>query len=563
MKIRIALVAFVVLSISIISSCSKKPSHADYIPKDATIVVGMHTDALIKKLAWEVIWNSKLMEEMKRKSGEKDPSKSVEEMGIKLMTTHYVYLKADKRYSSGNKAVALIPLDNKDKWEAYVKKNFPDAAITKQKDRSEALLNENMYAGWTGDMLIITNTILPSMEDIYKQLQTIEDPQAYDSVYTTLLNQRKPDAALMALEMGKTFTKEKGNAVTTHESFNKVASAGHDISMWMNYETLMANYGQAGMGNMAMMAAMVKDASLTMGIDFEDGKVAGTMHYYTSKEMKDVYKEFSNTADKKMIENLPTDNLNMIMAANLSPKGMRFIFDKTGMVGMMNMAFSQMGITADDMFGAFAGDMGFTVNDFNTHPVTIPAGTYYPEQEAFTKTETDVNMTFVMKIGKKESFDKVFAALTKDIPLTATATGGYMISTGSDSFYLSKEGDYLVISNNEAYANGYAKGAFKGQKKPAIVNDMHQYAGSMYVDINSFMQKIQSSTTEQKDKEMLTLTSQLLQDLEMHGGSKSNIFEYNFYLNFINKKENSLLQLLNYSGKMMELSKKTDTTIIL
>lgn len=557
MKIRILLLTFTVLSISIISSCNKKPSHADYIPKDASMVVGMHTDALIKKLAWEVIWNSKLMQEMKRKSGEKDPSKSVEEMGIKLMTTHYMYVKADKRYSSGNKVAALIPLDNKDKWEAYVKKNFPEAAITKQKDRSEALLNEHMYAGWTGDMLIITNTILPSMEDIYKQLQTLEDPQAYDSVYTTLMNQRKPDAALMALEMSKTFTKEKGNTVTVHESFNKVSSAGHDISIWMNYETLMTNYGQAGMGNLALVASMWKDASATLGVDFEDGKVVGTMHYYASKEMKDVYKEFSNTSDKKMIENLPTYNLNMIAAANISPKGMRMMFDKTGMSGVMNAAFAQIGITADDVFGSFAGDMGIVINDFNAHPVIIPAGTYYPEQEAFTKTETDANMTFAMKIGKKESFDKVFAAVTKDMPLIATATG-YIISTGKDSFYLSKEGDYLVISNNEAYASGYAKGAYKGQKKPTAVNDMHKYAGSMYVDINGFMKQMQGNATEQKDKEMLALTSQLLQDFEMRGGSKSNIFEYNFYLNFVNKKENSLLQLLNYSGKMMELSEKEE-----
>ncbi|OSZ82423.1 hypothetical protein CAP35_03905 [Chitinophagaceae bacterium IBVUCB1] len=558
MKIRIAAIACIVLAISIVSSCSKKPQHADYIPKDASAVLSIHTDALIKKLAWEVIWNSKLMEEMKRKSGEKDPSKSVEEMGIKLMTTHYLYVKADKRYSSGSKVVAIVPLDNKEKWEAYVKKNFNGVNITKQNDRNEALLNDNMYAGWTADVLIITNTILPSMDEIYNQLQNIQDPQAYDSVYSTLLNQRKPDATLMALEMNKTFAKDNKNAVTQHESFNKVASAGHDISLWLNYENLMTNYAQSGMGGLALTGALWKDAAATMGIDFEDGKIEGTMQYYASKEMQAAYKEFNKNVDKQTIENLPTDNLNMIAAANLSPKGMRMIIEKMGTAGLLNTALAQTGITADDIFNAIDGDMAFAMNDFRMYPETIPANTYYPGQEAMTTTGTDVSFTFAMKMGQKESFDKVFAALTKDMPLTATATGGYMISTGKDSFYISKEGGYLTVSNKEAFANGYAKATFKGQKKPEVVKNMNRHAGSMYVDIRGLMQQVVSGNTDEKDREMLALTGNLLQDIDMHGGGKSNIFEYKIYLNFVNKKENSLLQLLNFSGKMIELSEKEE-----
>ena len=83
---RIALL--LLMTICIFASCSKSPEHIKYIPKDASVVVGVNTAELGKKIAWDALWGSKLLEEMQQRMDKKDAMKDMGNSGIQAMTTY-------------------------------------------------------------------------------------------------------------------------------------------------------------------------------------------------------------------------------------------------------------------------------------------------------------------------------------------------------------------------------------------------------------------------------------------------------------------------------------------
>ncbi|MBL7682486.1 MAG: DUF4836 family protein [Flavipsychrobacter sp.] len=558
MNHRIALVLFIV--ICFLSACNKTPEHVNYIPKDASLVIGVNTAGLGKKIAWDALWGSKLLEEMQERMDKKDVMKDMGNSGIKAMATYYLYLKTDKRFDGGNKVTAVLPVDDVAKWEAYLKKVAPEAVIKTQKERKEALLTDGMYAGWTKDVLIIMNTIYPSMEGVYEQLGNAT-AENYDSLVNELTKMRKPDEALMAIEMDKAFTKSSENAVSAKESFMKLEKEGHDITMWLNYETLSGDYMNPAMtGGLALSSTLWKDAAMAAGFDFEDGKIAGQMKYYMSKELQTVFKDFGNkNVDKELIDRLPAERLNMLTACYIAPESMKAMVDKLGVTGMLNAGLMETGLTADDIFTAFSGDFALTLNDFKVSSVTVPTDSLYEGQKAFTTNDADIQYTVAIKTGKKESFDKLLQFATKNGLLVADATGkGYIIKSRNEATNILIDKGYCVVSNNKTYADGFMNGSYKNAKKPANTTEVSKHPWGFYFDVKSMFANVNvENAASDKEKAMLEMSKNLLDDVTASGAeNKGDIFEYNISVNFSNKEENSLIQLLNYASKLAELNKQ-------
>ncbi len=554
---RIALI--LLMAMCIFASCSKSPEHTKYIPQDAGVVVGVNTAEIGKKIAWDALWGSKLLEEMQQRMDKKDVMKDMGNSGIQAMTTYYLYVKTDKRFETGNRVTAVLPMEDEAKWEAYLKKVAPHTVVKTQKDRKEALISDGMYAGWTKDVLIIMNTIYPPMESMYDQLSNAT-AENYDSLYTELTKMRKPDEALMTVEMDKAFNIASDNVITGKQSFVNLEKEGHDITMWMNYEALTGDYMNPAMtGGLALSAALWKDAALAAGFDFEDGKIDGHMKYYISDELKAVMKGFGEkNADKNMIERMPKEGLNLLAACYISPDAMKAMMDKMGMTGLMNAGLAESGLNADDIFSAFSGDFVLGLNNFKVYNTTIPADSLYPGQAAFESQNPDIQYTFAMKTGKQESFDKLMQLAQKTGLMVPDASGKkYLMKSGSQNINIVIDKGFLVVSNNSGYADGYIQSAYKTAKHTAKTDAIAKHPWGLYFDVKSMFANVSIATTKPKDKAMLEMSKNLLDDVIAYGGeNKGNTFEYSISVNFTDKKENSLIQLLNYASKLAELNKQ-------
>jgi len=532
---------FIVVCIApvILSACHSAPDSAQYIPKDAIVVASVDMKALTKKVAWTAITGSKLFEQMQqRMAGSSAPVKDPSKIGVDMMNTMYTYVKAGANQRS--RVTALIPLADADKWEAYVKNTFPNATITQHGIRKEAYLAKGVYVGWSPDLLVIMNIISGSNDH---QAAYVADSNGAVAQQAAA----QPDLTALQAEMENAFTTTKDNSLIQNEHFRKLQSEGHDISFWLNYDQVMQQGMYGMMSGLTLANTFWKDAALTAGFDFDKGKINGLMHYYTSADMKDLGKDLgSSDADKSMLEMLPKDNMDMLMSYHLSPKGTKSVLEKAGVLGLVNIALAQQNMDADYVLDAFTGDMALVLNDLsvqitNTDDTVGGINTYKPV----------FNGLYVLKINKKENFNKLLG-LAKSNGLVQTGVNSYALPIGfTDSVVLLTDGNYAVVSNKSTNAIAYLQGSYKGQKMPAAA-DVYGHPFAMFMDVQQMAKAVDPSISHSvNDAAVINEGKKLLSDISVNGGAyKNDAFEYKIAVNFMNKDENSLLQLIDFATKV-------------
>lgn len=535
------------------ASCSNMPEHAKYIPKDAIAVVGLNTKALSKKIAWNAIMGSKLLDEMKAKMPDKSAAaEGLEDAGIDVLNTTYFYYTHNAAIGSYNYITAIVPLSDAKKWETYVLKNFNNPAIKEVNKHKEALLEKDIYAAWDNDMAIVRKGFSNEFSDT--EFSDTDTLMANAPVANTDLNPEK-----MATDMQTAFMIQKDNEITTDKRFSKLQTQSDDITIWINYDVMMTKINALGngfTGGLALGNSLWKDAALAGGLNFEKGKVEGDINYYVSEEMGEVYSKFGGkNADKDMIDRLPMQNLNAIMAANISMEGMKSMLEKMGLLGFMSLGLAQSNLTADDVFQSFTGDAAISLSDFKTYPSTQTIPDLNGES-SYTQTVNDAssNYIFVMKIHDNEKFMKLFSYLQSQNAFETIDAQTHKFA-GKDSLFLVNDKNFAVFSNNPAIAKNYLQGTYSTQPKPEQVKkNVYGHPTGAFFDVQSFLAGITTANT-QRDREMLDVTKKTFTDIVINGGEhKKNAFAYKASLNMVNKDENSLLQLLDYSYKLKEIN---------
>lgn len=542
------------LAVIFLSSCHNMPDHARYIPKDAVVVAGLNTKEIGKEIAWSALVGSKLFEQMKARLPQHTAMEDLGNAGIRHMSTSYLYVR-NSQADSRVRITAIIPLEDETKWEAYVQKTFTAATITSAGDRKEAKLVNGMYAGWTKDVLIVMN-LLDRSEPELLPVDTINlEEMSADADRATVMPPaaapREVDEATLAAEMQQAFSVEKTNTLTDDKRFKKLESKGHDMTLWINYESLM-NQNAAKMGmpsELALSGTLWAGSAFAAGFDFEKGKITGDMEYYISDAIKDIAKKFGAArVSAETMERLPAHDLDMLLAFGMSPEGTRAMLEKLGVLGFVNLALADQGLTTDDILQAFDGEMALAVNDFS---VSYKNTTYTTSDSAtvnYTGSFPSMNVLYAMKIGKREKFDKLMTWLEGKSLITAKGNNVYAVL--NDSVFLVKGDQYLAISNRLETAQGFLSGSYKKEAKPAIVgNELKGQPLGFFVDFQKLLGAVQpSALTDSTQIRALAETKRLLNNMTVTGGAyESDAFHYQMSVNFMNHEENSIFQLMNYA----------------
>ncbi|HYD22496.1 MAG TPA: DUF4836 family protein, partial [Flavipsychrobacter sp.] len=531
-----------------LGSCKKAADNAKHIPQDATAVFSVDLASIGKKLAWDILFGSDIFKEMTKSAG-KDSSgmKDLQNAGIDFMNTFYSYTATDKRYAGEQRFAALIPLSDKGKWEAYVKKTWPAAKLKTVGDRTEAMLNESVYGGWDGDLLIMMNTV------------TKEQALSADGNYVPPVT----DEIQTAAEMENAFKLEEKNSIAAHKHFSKLVKEGHDISLFVNYENILNSYGASMMGGLAPTAEMIRDAAFTSGFDFEKGAIKGDMKYYVSNELKAVSKDLmSGNPDKEMIQRLPASEMNLLATTAISPGALKTLLDRFNMLGFINIGLSEQGLTADDLFESFTGDIAFSMNNFKLVMKKTGYSYYNDQMEMVTDTMSDykpeMDWLYVMKINKQDKFDKVMAVATKTGVLLPGTGGAYTVA-GDSAMSIVVKDKYLVVANKAAASSAYMSGANKNQKLHEVAEKhVYEHPMSVFFDAKKLFAAVGPETMD-NEKEAATFAEvkKVFDNAILSGGEyKEDAFKYELSINFNNKDENSLLQLIQMANAISEIENK-------
>jgi len=193
------------------SACNKLPETAGYIPSDAMMVIGVNTKEIGKKLAWDIITGSDIFKQMMEQSKTADstsPLKGIDKAGIRFNSTSYFYTKTDARFDGGNRHTIVVPLDDAAKWEAYIKRVMPTHQVTEQGDYKRMMLNDDCFAGWNKEVLVLINVI--KKENKMPELDSASTEQDFMNMYA---NRYTLDTAHTIAELGVSLKNNKDNSL--------------------------------------------------------------------------------------------------------------------------------------------------------------------------------------------------------------------------------------------------------------------------------------------------------------------------------------------------------------
>jgi hypothetical protein len=372
------------------------------------------------------------------------------------------------------------------------------------------------------------------------------------------------DDAAMSAEMESAFAVSKDNSIIGNKRYIALEEEGHDVLFWLNYEQLMTQYGgdvSEKMGGLSLSNNLWNGAAFTSGFDFVKGKITGDIKYFMPEQMKEIGVQLgAKNADKDMMERLPSQNMDMLLAMHIAPQGIKATLEKMGLLGLANEGLMLQDMSVDKVLDAFTGDMAFIMNDFSLKSETV-IDTFLGQAVPHQNQKPSLTMSYVVKINKKDNFQKM-VQLAKDNGLKSLGNG-FVIPLGEkDSVYIMMNDQFAVASNKYANVTGFLDGTYKAQKMSGpVASTVMGHPWAFYLDIQQMFKNIDNRSVSESahDSAMIAESKKLLSSISFTGGEfKESALSYHLDVSFMNTDENSIINLMDYGMRMSDADKLKD-----
>jgi hypothetical protein len=119
---------------------------------------------------------------------------------------------------------------------------------------------------------------------------------------------------------------------------------------------------------------------------------------------------------------------------------------------------------------------------------------------------------------------------------------------------------FVVFSNKPAIAQSYMQGTYSKQVSPLVKEHIYNHPFGMVFDYNNWAKRIGSYLASNSSDSMVYSASlKTFDNFVFNGGAyDDNSFKYQMSINFINKNESSLVQLIDFSKILQEAQAKRD-----
>ena len=517
----------------LLASCGKNDKSTRYISKDAVGIVTLNGAQIIKKVGIDMFLSGQLF-----KQGKDSSSLNLEEMGIQFLATFYAYAVPDQRLDRKVRFMVVAPIKDVSKLSAYIKKEFPEAKLSTSGDLSLAVLDKNLCVGWDKNTIILATTPPRDEWDMNPAAATGTDV-----------------SVILSEEVQKTFKMPEDQSMISDKKLAELLKAGHDISFWLNYENLMNSLPQEQIGQagaiMASQKKLLKDAYVAGGVDFEKGKITGDAAYYFNPTVKNIAEALeAKSTNDDLLKKVQGKQLNLLMSYHINPKGVKTMLETMGASGFAAMALKEYNITLDEVLDAFSGDFLLAVTDFSV-ATESQSYTMGGSSVNYTKPVPSYKATLSFKLKNKTAFDKLLQIATSNQILTSTAPNTY----SAGFLHLITNGDYVALSDQPAVATAYLQASGNDFKIPSEVKSS---PFGFFMDIHNSIQAVPLDLLYGKqDTALFHDGRNLLETMSAYGGKvKGDHSDFHFEAAFVNKEENSLIQISQFIKKVKEAEQK-------
>ncbi|MEO1713423.1 MAG: DUF4836 family protein, partial [Bacteroidota bacterium] len=256
-------------------------------------------------------------------------------------------------------------------------------------------------------------------------------------------------------------TQEKSTSVADVPDLRKAMKADHDITTWFSSNTIAESPQIAmAMGMAEINPEALKENYVHGYVDFLPGKVEGRANLFAQKELtKDLDKLFRDKPAVDVTDYLPGENLNLILANSLSPRGIyEVLAARPQSQGLADYSLKQYGLTVADVANAWKGDIILA---------------------EYQKSANEKSAIFATGIADLEKFKQV---------LQIGEDGGILSPIGENAWV-------LLNTNQFPMSSAYEINFEDGQPHAIIVDDILFISGD-----KELLEQIQSGKLAKRDR---------------------------------------------------------------
>lgn len=568
----------------VLSACSKVPEESKHIPKTAGVIVDLNAKEISQKLVTNGVTMDKLFAAVQTKDTANEVMKAwkdAENSGVDLKGHFFASFVFQGQPAENKSYLSLTAsLTDADKFEAFLKKSGKNFTLkTGNEFKYIWIEKEHAVVGWNKSTVICVTAVNPSGLNKYAPPGTpglpgsddterpAEDTEvAADSAIATpaALVAAEDDAEVKTwvAEVDHLFHLKKDETAGTLEPFAKLLKENADMGVFVNPEAIY-NSGQFSMIP-ANFKKLMEGTYYTGTANFEKGRIVANSAYYMGKEIAGIYKKYGKKEiDMDMLKKYPSQNVTGFISYAFDFHMIGEIVKSTGMDGIVNMFLSgKSGLTMDDILNAFEGQFTYVSSDFAIKKVESP---YFPGE---FKEEPSAKWIFSLKVGNKDAFNKVMTSpLLKDMFQKEGdhyVISNPMMAAGMPPFSITEK--YITLGSDSVLLQDYLAGKGSIKLPEGIESKIKGSMMASYADLDKVIQAIPDDKADDDgEKALLVKFKALLKDFNMVAKPASGDVSYSeAILNFKNKDENSLVQLINFgteAAKVYEARKAKSQAI--
>jgi hypothetical protein len=528
-----------VLVAGLLTACGNHaPKEAKYIPKDVSAVLVLDPKSLHEKLEKSGINMDTLINRLFNRGGVDSAGRTKfydvrDAAGINWNDKIYFFsLQGSTEKQAASTVLNLMgELTDAKKFETFLKKQptFLNKTVQKEKTYSYIVISNESMVAWNE-----TNVI----GSVYhSEVKPYYDTVAMKFIVPEKANMEKE----MKAEVDKYFTQKESESLASVDAFGnmfKTNSDGYAFSSTNRYLSILGTMPL----QLPKLEELVKDNYVASTLSFEDGKVVATATTYTNPFVSSILKKYAGpTVNLSLIENYPSENINMIMMASFNPEIFGGVLKQLEVEGLVNNFMEKTGFSSQDLYKTLKGDIAVVVSDLSL-----------PTKDLKVKNDSTLivdrkplgKMVFNAPVGDPVAFAKI---MNKAVEMGYFTKNGSVYSAGKLMSFVgmyvhADDKNLIVASDSLTYAQYISH-----KTKAVISNDaLNMFRGKSAIAYFDIANTIKGFLNNQNGdyKNSLVTAKETFKDMIISSENfDGSTLKGRFEIRLNNEKQNSLVTL--------------------
>lgn len=548
---------FVVLGLAfcLISCGDKKLQYAQFIPKEASLVMVFDEESIKQKLKTGNYDVDSIIAKFLTKMDTSKNTKLLESWknsGIDINNKFVMYVFEDKKNANGlnNTANFLFSLTDGKKFETFLKNtdDLKTAEVKREKNYSYIKLDGEAIISWNENTAIFT--------------ANSGNVAAKFNPMTSQYRDENRDNNKLIKIVDRLYNLKDEDKIASIDAFNKMMDKKADAYVFTSMSSL-ANQLKSLPIQILKLEELL-DKNYTVGyINFENGKINFESTSYYNDKLNSLLKQYDNANVKlSMLDNFPVNTVDAVMLASFKPEMLEGLLKELQLDAFVEngLAASKTNVTTKEFLKCLNGNFALAMGDFSNPMLSVNL-TNTESKESPSKNTTKV--LFVAEVGDYKNLLKILnSEMAKQF--LKEENGAYVLkSIGTMPVYLRIDEKNLIITESEETYKAYAAKNVKASFNSSLTSNLTNKSSAFYINVNSIMRSFASIfATNPSGNKIGTATLNTFDDMVLTSNHIENgKQESSGYIKFKNDKENSLVSMANLIKLIViEAEKKEDET---